>query len=706
MYSENVGGNWGLPAGYMETLTAPGRSYAAAISSVGSSIAGAITKYQENKAEDAYVTERYEALAPHLEKFARGGNMMDKNSPESKTIAQAEKFHSGSLAQKKAALHAAEFSLNRFDREEAKLEEQSRYMADRAMRDWSFKQSQDEAARAAADRDAFNRMMRFKGQPGQMVEQLNRQTTQQIPEALVQAADFLRPFPSMANVPDRFTAAPRTEGQPEPLIERLDRLKSMTKESIEQLNRPPLAGQGSSVPPRGVVTLRDEGGGVFRDVGRYLEDTYRVVEKMDANAPLTWKRWKAANEAERAAANTGPSVPPRGVVTLRDEGGGAGAAMGDVGRYISDKYNQEGLLGFVRPAAQALMASSPLNWPGMAAAYVADRGAERTARDVAKLVPESAVRVVAGNEGVKLRNDAVQADAMMASAPSEAFRDSARLPQPTTTPVAPQKMVPFTTSEPQASVFVPRNAQQAVAEMMQYAKEQGIQMTPQLYQQIQQRAFAENPPETPAGQQSDTTTIGPGGQTTRTYKSGKENELKPVTGFDGKPSPYFATVNGQLVKLADPTPAEARSMTEAQGKALQYLTEMQQTTSVFTKIENQGYNPTSNLWDRLTPSVMNSREGVAYSNAMDKWIEAVLRDRSGAAIADPEYAKARKVFFPEYRDSAKNVQNKRELREAAMRAMNDRVIGRPGNVYTQFGKMEGGTEVVRDYNPATRDFNK
>ena len=645
MYSENVGGNWGLPAGYMETLTAPGRSYAAAISSVGSSIAGAITKYQENKAEDAYVTARYEELAPHLERYARGGNMMDKNSPESKTIAQAEKFHSGSLAQKKAALHAAEFSLNRFDREEAKLEEQSRYMADRAMRDWSFKQSQDEAARAAADRDAFNKMMEFQGQSGRMVKPPDKQTTQQIPEALVQAADFLRPLPSMANVPDRFTAAPRTEGQPESLIERLDRLNPTTKRLIEELNRPPLAGQGSSVPPRGVVSLRDEGGG-------------------------------------------------------------AGAAMGDVGRYISDKYNQEGLLGFARPAAQALMASSPLNWPGMAAAYVADRGAERTARDVAKLVPESAVRVVAGNEGVKLRNDAVQADAMMASAPSEAFRDSARLPQPTTTPVAPQKMVPFTTSEPQASVFVPRNAQQAVAEMMQYAKEQGIQMTPQLYQQIQQRAFAENPPETPAGQQSDTTTIGPGGQTTRTYKSGKENELKPVTGFDGKPSPYFATVNGQLVKLADPTPAEARVMTESQGKALQYLTEMQQTTSVFTKIENQGYNPTSNLWDRLTPSVMNSREGVAYSNAMDKWIEAVLRDRSGAAIADPEYAKARKVFFPEYRDSAKNVQNKRELREAAMRAMNDRVIGRPGNVYTQFGKMEGGTEVVRDYNPATRDFNK
>ena len=118
MYSENVGGNWGLPAGYMETLTAPGRSYAAAISSVGSSIAGAITKYQENKAEDAYVTERYEALAPHLEKFARGGNMEDKNSPESKTIAQAENFHSKSLAQKKAALHAAEFSLNRFDKDQ------------------------------------------------------------------------------------------------------------------------------------------------------------------------------------------------------------------------------------------------------------------------------------------------------------------------------------------------------------------------------------------------------------------------------------------------------------------------------------------------------------------------------------------------------------------------------------------------------------
>jgi hypothetical protein len=122
-------------------------------------------------------------------------------------------------------------------------------------------------------------------------------------------------------------------------------------------------------------------------------------------------------------------------------------------------------------------------------------------------------------------------------------------------------------------------------------------------------------------------------------------------------------------------------MTESQGKAYQYAAELFNTNKTISKLETDGFNPTNNTWDRFAPNFFKSNEGKQYYSAMDKWIEATLRDRSGAAISASEYDKARSQYFPNYGDSIDNIANKKELRNVAMQAMVDRAEGKMNDRY-------------------------
>lgn len=122
-------------------------------------------------------------------------------------------------------------------------------------------------------------------------------------------------------------------------------------------------------------------------------------------------------------------------------------------------------------------------------------------------------------------------------------------------------------------------------------------------------------------------------------------------------------------------------MTEGQSKAMQYASELFQTNKTIARLEAAGFNPTNNTWDRFAPNFFKSDEGQQYYSAMDKWIEATLRDRSGAAIQPSEYGNARSQYFPNYGDSAANIANKKELRNVAMQAMADRAEGKMNNRY-------------------------
>ena len=135
-------------------------------------------------------------------------------------------------------------------------------------------------------------------------------------------------------------------------------------------------------------------------------------------------------------------------------------------------------------------------------------------------------------------------------------------------------------------------------------------------------------------------------------------------------------------------------MTEAQGKAYQYSAELFETNKTIARLEASGFNPTNNTWDRFAPNFFKSNEGQQYYSAMDKWIEATLRDRSGAAIQPSEYGNARSQYFPNYGDSAANIAIKKELRNVAMQAMADRAEGKMNNRY--FGSTGETSEEGKD----------
>jgi hypothetical protein len=114
------GGPQPVAPGFIEGYAQAGRSIGAGIQSIGSAIGGALQRYGEKKAENEFLTQRLESLAPYLQSVAQAGNVMDENSPESKLLGDIEKFSSMSIPQKKATLLNAEFYLDRLDKQKAR----------------------------------------------------------------------------------------------------------------------------------------------------------------------------------------------------------------------------------------------------------------------------------------------------------------------------------------------------------------------------------------------------------------------------------------------------------------------------------------------------------------------------------------------------------------------------------------------------------
>ena len=114
------GGPSAVPSGYIEAYSQAGRNIGQGIQQIGNAIGESLQRYGQNKAENEFLTSRLESLAPYLQTVAQSGNIMDKNTPESKLLGDIEKFSSMSIPQKKATLLNAEFYLDRADKQRAR----------------------------------------------------------------------------------------------------------------------------------------------------------------------------------------------------------------------------------------------------------------------------------------------------------------------------------------------------------------------------------------------------------------------------------------------------------------------------------------------------------------------------------------------------------------------------------------------------------
>ena len=114
------GGPSAVPSGFIESYAQAGRNIGAGIQQIGNAIGESLQRYGQNKQENEFLQTRLESLAPYLNTVAQSGNIMDKNSAESKLLGDIEKFSSMSIPQKKATLLNAEFFLDRADKAKAR----------------------------------------------------------------------------------------------------------------------------------------------------------------------------------------------------------------------------------------------------------------------------------------------------------------------------------------------------------------------------------------------------------------------------------------------------------------------------------------------------------------------------------------------------------------------------------------------------------
>ena len=104
------GGPSAVPSGYIEAYAQAGRNIGQGVQAIGNAIGESLQRYGQNKAENEFLTSRLESLAPYLQTVAQSGNIMDKNTPESKLLGDIEKFSSMSIPQKGPFLGAGELS--------------------------------------------------------------------------------------------------------------------------------------------------------------------------------------------------------------------------------------------------------------------------------------------------------------------------------------------------------------------------------------------------------------------------------------------------------------------------------------------------------------------------------------------------------------------------------------------------------------------
>lgn len=121
------------------------------------------------------------------------------------------------------------------------------------------------------------------------------------------------------------------------------------------------------------------------------------------------------------------------------------------------------------------------------------------------------------------------------------------------------------------------------------------------------------------------------------------------------------------------------NLTEGQGKAVSFGMRAEEANKNATEIEGRSQEPGSVLQrvkDMLGPvgNMINSDDAQLHNQAKREFINtAILRQDSGAAIADSEYDKYNKAYFPEVGDGPANIKRKQEARERAVKGLE--VIG-------------------------------
>jgi hypothetical protein len=119
--------------------------------------------------------------------------------------------------------------------------------------------------------------------------------------------------------------------------------------------------------------------------------------------------------------------------------------------------------------------------------------------------------------------------------------------------------------------------------------------------------------------------------------------------------------------------AGGKDLTEAQGKASAFQSQMVSASNAVNTLEANGFDPTSfksQTAVRLAGGVANPVIPAAaqqYKQAQDQWSEAYLRFKTGAAATEQEVQRNNRTFFPVFGDKPEQIAQKAAAREQAER---------------------------------------
>lgn len=117
--------------------------------------------------------------------------------------------------------------------------------------------------------------------------------------------------------------------------------------------------------------------------------------------------------------------------------------------------------------------------------------------------------------------------------------------------------------------------------------------------------------------------------------------------------------------------ALGKDLTEAQGKASAFQSQMISASNVAKNLESSGFDPTSlksQTAVKLAGGAVNPLVPVTaqqYKQAQDQWSEAYLRFKTGAAATEQEVQRNNRTFFPVFGDKPDQVAQKAAMREQA-----------------------------------------
>lgn len=113
--------------------------------------------------------------------------------------------------------------------------------------------------------------------------------------------------------------------------------------------------------------------------------------------------------------------------------------------------------------------------------------------------------------------------------------------------------------------------------------------------------------------------------------------------------------------------------TEGQAKANIYAQRGERSNAILDRLENQGTELAQSLMSGvpLAGNYLTTPAYKQYEQAQRDFINATLRQESGAVISDAEFANARKQYFPQPGDDPQTIAQKKANRQIAMQSIRE-----------------------------------